>query len=55
MSVIAASLDAIPQNSEPGFMKIGREFQWIYSDATELSRQTLETDKPIGGENIELF
>ncbi len=51
LSAIAASLDAIPKNSEPGFMKLGMELQSIYSDAADLSRQTLETVKLIGGES----
>ncbi len=53
LSVIAASLDAIPKDSEPSFMKIGRELQSIYSDATEFTRQTLETVKLFGGESEE--
>ncbi len=53
MSVIAASLDAISKNSEPGFMKIGMGLQSIYSDATELTRQMLEAVELIGGESEE--
>ena len=53
LSLIAASLNAIPKSSEPSFMKIGMALQSVYTDATELTQQTLEALKLIGGESDE--
>ncbi len=53
MSVIAASLDALSKNSEPDFMKIGMALQSTYADASNLSKQTLETVGLIGGDSDE--
>ncbi len=53
MSVIAASLGVLSKVSEPDFMKIGMALQSTYADASNLSQQTLETVRFIGGESYE--
>ncbi len=53
MSVIAASLEALSKKSEPDFMKIGMALQSTYADASNLSKQTLETVGLIGGESCD--
>ncbi len=53
ISAIAGSLCTLSKKSEQGFIKIGMALQSTYADASNLSRQTLETVGIIGGESDE--
>ncbi len=53
LSVLADSLEATCKSVEPKFIRLGQDIESIYSEATTLSQQTLETVRLIGGSSEE--
>jgi len=53
LKILAESLDATCKSVEPEFLRLIQELQSVYSDASELTQQVLETVNLIGGDSGE--